>query len=114
MIPAWVFPDDRSTNMGSKFGAAEPGTGYEYEPSDLPYEYFTVDDYPLWARVLVEVFRLVAAGASPEPLVDGRRGLDPVCVRGEAPGVVAVLVVAVAMQVDEPDDRRGVVDLRVD
>jgi hypothetical protein len=32
----------------------------------------------------------------------------------EALGVVVVLVVAVAMQVDEPDDRLRVADLRTD
>jgi hypothetical protein len=40
--------------------------------------------------------------------------MDPVGVRGEALGMVAVLVVAVAVQVDEPDDQLRVADLRVD
>jgi hypothetical protein len=40
--------------------------------------------------------------------------MGPVGVRGKALGVPAELVVAVAVQVDEPDDRLRIADLLVD
>src|ERR1700680_821037 len=51
--------------------------------------------------------QVVGFGAGSYPLVERAYGVRPVGVCGEAAGVVHVLVIAVAVPVDEPDARRA-------